>query len=81
VVHHRNRKRLDVYYRALLLAALHGVQQVRNRDRGQDADDRDDDQQLDEGEAGVSLFHFRQTARVRPGMPPRSASIYARAGP
>jgi hypothetical protein len=53
----RRRKRAHVAHRPLLLATLHGVQQVRNGDGRQDADDRNDDQQLDQGEAGFLLLH------------------------
>ena len=39
---------------------LAGVQQVRDKNRCQDADDRDDDQQLDEGETpGFTIAHGR----------------------
>ena len=51
------RQRAHVAHGPLLLAALHRVQKVRNGDRRQDADDRDDDQQLDQGEARMALFH------------------------
>src|SRR5690606_2261310 len=38
-----------------------GGEQVRDENRGEDADDRDDDQQLDEGETtgSVALTHVR----------------------
>src|SRR5205085_209501 len=38
-----------------LFRTLHGREQVRNGDGCEDADDRDDDQQLDEGETFLSL--------------------------
>ena len=65
---HREGRRLSVLTENVLLhargerggirAALR-VLELRDRDRGEDADDHDDDQKLDEGEAGPSTRHRR----------------------
>src|SRR5258707_14905080 len=47
----------DVGHTPLLLRALHRGQQVRNRDRCENADDRDNDQQLDEGKTFLLPGH------------------------
>jgi hypothetical protein len=63
----RRRQGAHVGHGPLLLAALHGVQQVRNRDRRQDPDDRDDDQQLDQCESALAFGHKKSGPDGTPG--------------
>jgi hypothetical protein len=42
-----------------LTGAVEGIQQARNRDRGDDSNDRNDDQKLDKGET-FFISHFNK---------------------
>jgi hypothetical protein len=57
VVHGAGRDRHDLLHGRFLLGFLDGSQGVGDQQGGQDADDRDDDQQLDECEASHLLNH------------------------
>src|SRR5258707_11841090 len=59
--------RAHVGHRALLLTAIDRVQQVGDRDRGDDADDRDHDQKLEQVESlGIPFEHVMASLMVRP---------------
>src|SRR5258708_15277752 len=54
----------DVGHGPLLLRALHGSQQIGNRDGRENADDCHDDQQLDQGEAFLILLKHEASLTV-----------------
>jgi len=58
VVRSARRDRHDLLHAGLLLGLLDGGQGVGDKKGSQDADDRDDDQQLDEGEASHLFEHL-----------------------
>jgi hypothetical protein len=59
-------QRLELRQQAAGPGALAGVGELRDDDRGEDAEDDDDDQDLDEGEAAVAVLRWTGHKLVLP---------------